>query len=105
MTTKRISPATISLDPRRAAVRVGATPAVTNPPVPGGWKYMVQSDVTPEMTAWAVAILNDPTTYPMFACTTRYFDGFKWTLARVEHHSNASRGVSLFKPSTAPWSW
>lgn len=77
---------------------VDAATAISNPPVPGGWRYMTQAQVTPEMTAWAIAILHDPTAYPMFAVSTRYFDGYKWTLARVEHHSNATRGVSLFLP-------
>ena len=42
------------------------TPSTSdNPPTPTGYQLMAQSQVTPQMTAWAVAILNDPTTYPM----------------------------------------
>ena len=34
---------------------------------------MMQSEVTPEMTTWAVMILNDPITYPMFSTTMMTF--------------------------------
>ena len=48
------------------------TPSVAhNPAVPAGYKLMAQAQVTPEMTTWAVDILHDPTTYPMYATTTR----------------------------------
>src|SRR5207302_5182176 len=50
------------------------TPNVADdPPVPAGWKLMQQSEVTPDMTSWAVSILHDPTTYPMFSTTTKLF--------------------------------
>jgi hypothetical protein len=74
-----------------------------NPPAPPGYKLMQQADVTPEMTTWAVAILNDPATYPMFATTTRTF-GALTVLARVEWHppdfqnSVVHRGVTLYEP-------
>ncbi len=80
------------------------TPNVANnPPTPTGYMLMQQADVTPEMTAWAVAILNDPITYPMFATATMTF-GAQLVLARVEWHppdfQNAvvHRGVTLYIP-------
>lgn len=74
-----------------------------NPPIPVGYKLMQQSQVTPDMTTWAVSILNDPVTYPMFATTTKPF-GTLLVLARVEWHppdfQNAAvhRGVTLYVP-------
>jgi hypothetical protein len=80
------------------------TPSVANnPPVPAGWKLMMQSQVTPAMTTWAVMILHDPITYPMFSTTTRTF-GTLLVLARVEWHppdfqnSVIHRGVTLYVP-------
>ena len=80
------------------------TPNVANnPPIPSGYKLMMQSEVTPEMTAWAVMILRDPITYPMFSTTTRMF-GTLLVLARVEWHppdfqnSAVHRGVTLYEP-------
>lgn len=73
------------------------------PPIPSGWKYMSQDQVTPEMTSWAVSVLRDTTTYPMFSTTTRTF-GDQDVLARVEWHvpdflvNKVHRGVSLFVP-------
>src|SRR5262249_8850103 len=62
------------------------TPNVAdNPPTPAGWKLMMQSEVTPEMTMWAVAILNDPTDYPMFSTAMMTF-GTLLVMARVEWH-------------------
>jgi hypothetical protein len=82
----------------------GLTPNVAdNPPVPVGWQLMMQSAVTPEMTAWAVAILNDPGTYPMFATTLRTF-GLLRVMARVEwrppdfQNGTVHRGVTLYEP-------
>lgn len=75
-----------------------------NPPVPAGWVLMQQSEVTPAMTAWAVQILDDPTTYPMFSTTTMTF-GALLVLARVEWHPPDSnneaihRGVTLYQPA------
>src|SRR5277367_6243021 len=41
------------------------TPSVAdNPPPPPGYQLMAQAEVTPAMTTWAVAILNDPVDYP-----------------------------------------
>jgi hypothetical protein len=81
------------------------TPSVAdNPPIPPGYKLMAQADVTPEMTTWAVEILNDPVTYPMFATTSQTF-GTLLVLARVEWHppdfqnSVVHRGVTLYEPS------
>ncbi|HEY3359949.1 MAG TPA: hypothetical protein VGQ83_42250 [Polyangia bacterium] len=75
-----------------------------NPPVPAGWRLMQQSQVTAAMTAWAVAILHDPTTYPMFSTTPQTF-GTLTVLARVEWHppdfqnSVVHRGVTLYVPT------
>jgi len=74
-----------------------------NPAVPNGYKLMSQSGVTPAMTTWAVAILHDPVTYPMFSTTTQTF-GAQIVLARVEWHppdfqnSIVHRGVTLYVP-------
>ena len=80
------------------------TPSVAdNPPTPAGYQLMQQSEVTPEMTSWAVMILQDPVTYPMFATATMTF-GALMVLARVEWHppdvqnSAVHRGVTLYKP-------
>jgi hypothetical protein len=75
-----------------------------NPPIPPGYMLMQQSQVTPAMTAWAVMILDDPTTYPMFSTTTQVF-GSLTVLARVEWHppdfqnSVVHRGVTLYVPT------
>lgn len=81
------------------------TPSVANnPPTPVGYKLMAQADVTPAMTSWAVMILHDPMTYPMFSTTTMVF-GALTVLARVEWHppdfqNNAiHRGVTLYEPT------
>ena len=74
-----------------------------NPPTPPGYKLMIQADVTPEMTTWAVTILHDSVTYPMFATATMTF-GTLTVLARVEWHppdfqnSVVHRGVTLYEP-------
>jgi hypothetical protein len=80
------------------------TPSTANnPPVPAGYELMQQSQVTSAMTTWAVAILNDPTTYPMFSTATMTF-GTLTVLARVEWHppdfqnSVVHRGVTLYEP-------
>ncbi len=80
------------------------TPRVSdNPPIPIGYKLMTQAAVTPAMTTWAVAILHDPVTYPMFSVTTQTF-GAQLVLARVEWHppdfqnSIVHRGVTLYVP-------
>lgn len=81
------------------------TPSTANnPPTPAGYVLMQQADVTSAMTTWAVAILNDPTTYPMFSTTTMTF-GTLLVLARVEWHPPDSnnetihRGVTLYEPA------
>jgi hypothetical protein len=80
------------------------TPSTTNnPPIPSGWVLMAQAAVTTEMTNWAVAILHDPATYPMFSFTLKAF-GALTVMARVEWHppdfqnSAIHRGVTLFQP-------
>ena len=80
------------------------TPSVANnPPTPTGYKLMQQSMVTAEMTNWAVMILNDPVTYPMFSTAMMTF-GAQPVLARVEWHppdfqnSAVHRGVTLYIP-------
>ncbi len=80
------------------------TPSTANnPPTPAGYMLMQQSQVTAAMTAWAVMILDAPTTYPMFSTTTMAF-GTLTVLARVEWHppdfqnSAVHRGVTLYVP-------
>ena len=80
------------------------TPNVAdNPPIPAGYMLMQQADVTTAMTAWAVSILHNPTTYPVFATATQTF-GTLMVLARVEWHppdfqnSVVHRGVTLYEP-------
>jgi len=80
------------------------TPSVaSNPPIPTGYRLMTQAEVTTDMTTWAVAILHDPVTYPMFATATKTF-GTVTVLARVEWHPPdfqnhvIHRGVTLYVP-------
>jgi hypothetical protein len=80
------------------------TPDIADdPPTPAGYKLMMQSQVTAAMTAWAVMILHDPVTYPMYATTTQVF-GTLTVLALVEWHPPdfqngvVHRGVTLFVP-------
>ncbi len=86
----------------RAAAAICVPP---NPPAPTGtkpWRY----PLTPELTAWAQSIVNDPTSYPMFATVARVFNG-RCTLARVECHAwtirdgkrvpGRFRGVTLYE--------
>jgi len=80
------------------------TPDVSdNPPVPMGWQLMQQSMVTAAMTNWAVMILDDPVTYPMWSTTMQTF-GSQLVMARVEWHppdfqnSAVHRGVTLYVP-------
>ena len=80
------------------------TPSVANnPPVPTGWALMPQASVTPAMTHWAVAILHDPVTYPMFSTATQMFGSLN-VMARVEWHppdfqnNTVHRGVTLYQP-------
>ena len=80
------------------------TPDVANnPAVPAGWKLMMQSEVTTAMTNWAVMILHDPVTYPMFSTTMMTF-GTLTVMARVEWHppdfqnNTVHRGVTLYEP-------
>jgi len=75
-----------------------------NEPTPAGWAPMQDGQVTAPMTTWAVAILNDPTTYPMYSTATMTF-GTQLVLARVEWHPPDSnngvvhRGVTLYLPA------
>ena len=75
----------------------------TNPPFPTGYRLMMQSEVTAPMTTWAVAILHDGATYPMFTSTLMTFPTQPMpVLARVLWHppdfqnSVVHRGVTLF---------
>jgi hypothetical protein len=74
-----------------------------NPPIPAGYEPMMQSEVTPAMTTWAVSILDDPTDYPMFSTAMMTF-GTLMVLARVEWHppdfqnEKVHRGVTLYQP-------
>ena len=38
---------------------------------------MMQANDTTEMTTWAVMILHDPVTYPMFSTTTKMFGALR----------------------------
>src|SRR5689334_10952590 len=77
----------------------------SNPPIPAGTELWRDS-VSPDMTAWAKSILNDPNDYPMFSETRRFF-GTVQVLARVEWHTwtfrngvrvdGTFRGVTLYK--------
>jgi hypothetical protein len=80
------------------------TPNVANnPPVPAGWVLMQQANVTADMTTWAVDILHDPVTYPMFTTAIQIFGSLS-VMARVEWHppdfqnSVVHRGVTLYQP-------
>jgi hypothetical protein len=80
------------------------TPNVAdNPPIPAGYELMMQSQVTPEMTTWAVMILDDPTDYPIFSTAMKTFEALN-VLARVEWHPPdfqngvVHRGVTLYEP-------
>jgi lysozyme len=74
-----------------------------NPPIPAGYKLLPQLAVSADMTAWAVAILKDSATYPMFS-TARQAFGDAQVLARVEWHvpdfqnHAVHRGVTLYEP-------
>jgi len=74
-----------------------------NPPIPAGYRLMMQSEVTAAMTTWAVMILHDGATYPMYAMVMMTF-GTQPVLAIVEWHppdfqnSVVHRGVTLFVP-------
>jgi hypothetical protein len=86
-------------EPAECCIKTPST--ADNPPIPAGYHLMQQSQVTPEMTAWAVSILNDPATYPMFATATKMF-GALVVLARVEwlppdfQNVAVHRGVTLY---------
>ncbi|MES2403745.1 MAG: GH25 family lysozyme [Pseudomonadota bacterium] len=68
---------------------------------------ILQSSVTPEMTAWAIEILRDPAAFPMNAEATKTFGGTT-VLARVEWHPpddrnpTTHRGVTLYQLPGAP---
>jgi lysozyme len=78
---------------------------MSNPLPPPGCTPLQQSQVTAGMTTWAVAILNDPATYPMFAFAVQTF-GTANILAHVEWHppdannSATHRGVTLYNIPT-----
>jgi hypothetical protein len=74
-----------------------------NPPTPPGYVLMPQAEVTSAMTSWAVMILDEPVTYPMFSTAMMEFGSLD-VLARVEWHppdfqnSVVHRGVTLYVP-------
>jgi hypothetical protein len=96
--------ASTDLDASDADGDVKAPSVADNPPTPVGYKPMMQSEVTAEMTAWAVTILQDPTDYPMFSTATKTF-GALTVLVRVEWHPPdfqngvVHRGVTLYEPA------
>jgi len=65
--------------------------------------------VPPAVTAWATSILNDSTTYPMFAEVHAVVDGLP-VVAQVQHHTTRGatgetglciRGISVFNDAAA----
>jgi len=69
---------------------------------------MMQSEVTPAMTTWAVMILNDPADYPMYSTAMQTFPvpaGTLLVMAIVQWHppdfqnSAIHRGVTLYQQS------
>ena len=88
---------------RRTGPRAGAPPH--NPPPPEGAKIWT-GPVSPEMQAWAKAILDSPDAYPMHSTAEAEFDG-RHVLARVEWHTwtirdgqrqeGLYRGVTLYE--------
>ena len=77
---------------------------LNNPPVPLRYQLLKQLAVTPAMANWAVAVLHDPVSYPLFAGVSRSFGGLN-LLARVEWHPpdfqnrQVHRGVTLYEPT------
>ena len=82
-----------------------------NPPVPLGWALMQQAAVTSQMTQFAVALLNDPESLPMFSQLVEFFVYPNTTtivpvLGRVEWHPPdfnnevVHRGVTLYQETT-----
>jgi GH25 family lysozyme M1 (1,4-beta-N-acetylmuramidase) len=75
--------------------------------VPPGCKLLQQSQVTADMTAWAVALLGDVAHYPMFAFAVKAF-GTAQILAHIEWHppdgNNGAvhRGVTLYAIPVIP---
>jgi hypothetical protein len=79
------------------------TPDVAdNPSAPAGYRLMMQSEVTTEMTTWQYEVLDDPVTYPMFSSATKTF-GALLVLAQVEWcppdslHNAVHRCVTLYE--------
>jgi lysozyme len=78
-----------------------------NPPIPNNARLW-SKPVSPDMTAWAKSLLNDPFDYPMFSQTVRLF-GSSLVLARVEWHNwtfrngrkieGTFRGITLYELS------
>ncbi len=76
-----------------------------NPPPPPGTRLWTKP-VSPDMTAWAVALLNSPGAYPIFSTATRQF-GTDNVMARVEWHpwtyrngikvAGQFRGITLYE--------
>jgi hypothetical protein len=101
--TSEVAETSDSVDRGDASEADGPPSVAQNPPVPRGWKLVPQAEVTPEMTDWAVAILHDAVTYPMFSTTMKTF-GTLTVLARVEWHppdfqnGAVHRGVTLYEP-------
>ena len=104
--------AVVAIDPRvTPSHATGAGIAcIPNPPPPEGWAYAGASAVTAGVPPVCVAIINDPTTYPMGSFVQQYVDG-NLIAVRVEWHnllgaSNTSgcfRGSNIFSPTDAPY--
>ncbi len=101
------APAPAQSQSQPSASASNGTPSLAaNPAIPTGLRYMQQAEVTPDMTAESLAILDDAQTYPMFATATQTFGTTPVTF-RVEWHApepsipSVHRGVSLFVPVSA----
>lgn len=81
-----------------------------NPPIPAQARIW-NRPVTPDMTSWAISILETPFSHPMFSVSQRWFGGSA-VLARVEWHDwsfrsgvrvqGLFRGVTLYEVIEPP---
>lgn len=74
----------------------------TNPPIPAGLRLLEQSEVTPAITTWAVAVLN-ASTQPMFSFSCVPQPSLGPCVAHVEWHPpepsipSWHRGVTVYQ--------
>jgi hypothetical protein len=75
-----------------------------NPQPPAGWVVLPQAEVTQAISDWAVAIVNDPVTYPMYSEVQQTFGTLKvlaivvWLPPDIQN-SFVHRGVALYQPA------